>query len=102
MAGAAHMTKEMWHRDHPLSEEGLRQSERLRQQIAEARAEYESMNNVWECTDEDGQGSPSGSCTQSKSERVYYERFLSEQRPIYCSPMLRALQTAHLVFSEDV
>jgi broad specificity phosphatase PhoE len=77
---AAHlMAKEVWSRDHPISEEGLRQTGQLRQKIG-----------AWSWTG-----------AKTEREQRFYESFLSDRVHMYCSPLLRALQTAHLVFPEE-
>ena len=59
---------------------GLRQTEQLRQKIAAER-----------CADVE--------CTER--EQRFYDSFHSRQQQIYCSPFLRALQTAHLTLPEE-
>eukprot|EP00927_Polykrikos_kofoidii_P077981 TRINITY_DN74861_c0_g1_i1.p1 TRINITY_DN74861_c0_g1~~TRINITY_DN74861_c0_g1_i1.p1 ORF type:complete len:469 (-),score=73.26 TRINITY_DN74861_c0_g1_i1:111-1451(-) len=77
---AAHlMAKEMWNRDHPISQHGARQAEMLRQKIAASRS-YET-----------------------ERERRYYDSFATARKqdgPVYSSPLLRAVQTAHLTLQE--
>lgn len=92
VSGAANiMSREVWHRDHPISAEGVRQTEVLRQKIAAARRA---------CGDE---ASGASTCPDSSTEREqrYYSRFLEDRERIYCSPLLRALQTAQLALPEE-
>jgi len=104
---AAHlMAREVWHTDHPISEEGVRQTEELRCKIGEMR-----QNSPTACLDESSgevqSSSSSNHCgtsrslLQSERERRYYDRFLTRRQQIYCSPLLRALQTAHLALPEE-
>lgn len=76
---AAHLMAkgDLWHRDHPVSWEGVRQTGDLRRKIAESR----------QC--------------ETEREQRYYDSFLSRRKQIYCSPLLRALQTAHLALPEE-
>lgn len=124
VSSAAHlMTKEVWHRDHPISEEGVRQTQELQQKIAEAAGKAEETRpldlGVYPLPGSEAVGGSSGSTcgsdsgqshrseeneeTEAELRRVqrYYDRFLSKRHRIYCSPLLRALQTAHLVFPEE-
>lgn len=74
------MTCDVWHRDHPISEEGVHQTTVLRQKISETRGVERR---------------------QTDREQGYYRRFLEHRRGIYSSPLLRALQTAHLALPEE-
>jgi len=108
------MAREVWHKDHPISEEGVRQTGRLRQKINAAQPSTEQLrpesSPMEGRQDESATGDAAGcdacqkSQIQQEEERIrrYYDNFLSRQQQIYCSPLLRALQTAHLVLpSED-
>jgi len=77
--GASSLVREMWDRDHPLSEVGADQAESLRQR----------MSN----------GFPSDPQEDSAVTKCFYDHFLASRELVYCSPLLRALQTAHLAFS---
>jgi len=51
---------------------------------------------------EPGAGSGGSSPSQeSARERRYYDKFLAGKKQIYCSPLLRALQTAQLALPEE-
>lgn len=103
LSSAAHIaTREVWHRDHPISDEGVLQSQQLREKIRLASCDGpESFHEV----DEEEMRS------SDEEERIrrFYQHFLkstdqskSSTRPsIYCSPLLRALQTAHFALSDD-
>merc|ERR1719326_642846 len=43
-----------------------------------------------------GSSSSNARVTRSEREKRYYDRFLMQKQQIYCSPLLQALQTAHL------
>lgn len=125
VSSAAHLvTKEVWHRDHPISDEGVSQTQELRQKIAAASSNGQETTTVdWGLHPMPGSeavggsssstcGSDSGRSRQSEEEQEeseaelrrvqrYYDCFLSNRPQIYCSPLLRALQTAHLVFPEE-
>jgi len=108
MEGAANlMAKEVWTKDHPISEQGLRQTEELRHKITAMRQNGSSTT----CSDGPESETQSAGHTASHSsrdnasprlepsserEQRYYDSFLSHRQQIYCSPLLRALQTAHL------
>lgn len=103
------MTKEVWHRDHPISKEGMNQIEAMRKQIAEYQQEPGRGDSSMGCSassDSSGGSSSSTSSsarTEAERRRVlrFYNNFLSlreRKSKIYCSPLLRALQTAHLLF----
>lgn len=80
--------------DHPCSSKGEEQAQALRRAIGQ---EQEHDKEVKKKNKE-----ASG---RLESESSYYQRFLHclhNQFPIYCSPMLRALQTAHLALPVDV
>jgi len=97
---AAHlMAHEMWHRDHPISNEGVRQTQELRHKIVAVRQCSPSC-----CAGGSVSSSSSPTCPRcSEPERVqrYYDAFLEQREQIYCSPLLRALQTAHLSLPEE-
>lgn len=98
-----HMAKEVLHTDHPISEQGRKQTEILRDKIA-----AERQNHAVHCADNlsdigtraDSSSSSSGRA-RTPHEKQYYDRFLTEKKHIYCSPLLRALQTAHLALPAD-
>lgn len=119
LSRAAHlMTREVWHRDHPLSDEGARQAVALRQRVAALRQEsgpafhmdkaspssgsgcrpmsFQMVEEEEEEEEEDASMRPG-----TERERRYYSAFLAERQQIYCSPLLRALQTAHLALPEE-
>lgn len=97
MAQAASLVAhDVWNRDHPISREGLRQTEALRGKIASRREEC--TGPVEQCHAE----VMDNSVAAGERERRYYDTFLgSRRRCIYSSPHLRALQTAHLVLPEE-
>lgn len=103
------MAREVWHKDHPISEEGVRQTEELRRKIiaAQRSAQYSSSDDVQTqaSSSSNSRAGPQScpGCSQREQERVrrYYDTFLSRKQQIYCSPLLRALQTAHLVLREE-
>lgn len=103
---AAHMNlRAVLGRDHPISEEGVRQTEELRHKIAARRRETEQRRNA-ACPDKLISGSSSssgGGRAESDREHAqrYYDALFSRRQKIYCSPLLRALQTAHLVLPEE-
>lgn len=75
-----------WSKDHPLSDTGVQQTEVLRRKIATGFLGVPTDNLR-------------GSCPE-RARRYYAEFFVNRDR-IYSSPLLRALQTAHLVFSPE-
>jgi len=88
------MTREVWHTDHPISDEGVHQTQELRQKIEQVRLDGpDQFHGALH-------GKAAGNIKRGEAERHrirrFYERFLSQQQQIYCSPLLRALQTAHL------
>lgn len=94
LSSAAHIaTREVWHRDHPISDEGVLQSQQLREKIRQARCDGPECFHV---DDEDMR--PSGEETRI---RRFYQHFLEPTQSIYCSPLLRALQTAHFALSDQ-
>lgn len=101
---AAHlMARDAWHKDHPISGEGLRQTAELRRKITAMRQDEEAARALDEQHCEN-RSSSSGSSSRgsasptrrSEREKRFYDRFLMQRQQIYCSPLLRALQTAHL------
>lgn len=72
---------DVWNRDHPISQEGNRQAEVLR-------------NKVWAMKNEQYE-------QEDDRQRRFYDSFLKRRHQIYCSPLLRALQTAQLALPED-
>lgn len=117
LSRAAHlMTKEVWHRDHPLSEEGARQAVALRQRVAALRQREPALHidkaspstmpaprlQAYPVVERPTLR-PCGCLTDggTERERRYYDAFLAERQQIYCSPLLRALQTAHLALPEE-
>eukprot|EP00746_Dinoflagellata_sp_MGD_P121356 gnl/MRDRNA2_/MRDRNA2_56557_c0_seq3.p1 gnl/MRDRNA2_/MRDRNA2_56557_c0~~gnl/MRDRNA2_/MRDRNA2_56557_c0_seq3.p1 ORF type:complete len:336 (-),score=44.90 gnl/MRDRNA2_/MRDRNA2_56557_c0_seq3:18-1025(-) len=66
--------------DHQLTEAGIDQAIRLRNEI---RQSYNETNT---------NASGSSDCSRS----AWYDQLFRKSMPIYCSPMLRALQTAHI------
>jgi len=116
------VSKEVWHRDHPISEEGLRQTQELRQKIAACQRRARragpavdtnglgggsARGGPW-CDWDDGGADAAerglvGCPEVAEQERVrrFYSTFLDTRQQIYCSPLLRALQTAHLVLPSD-
>jgi len=90
IGGAAVLTKEIGqglfmngYTDHELSEKGVQQAQALQEAIVEEHA---------------AEGD------RCEAQSVYYKRFLGaleEGLPVYSSPMLRALQTAHLALPAE-
>mmetsp|Transcript_23730 Transcript_23730/g.43001 ORF Transcript_23730/g.43001 Transcript_23730/m.43001 type:complete len:418 (+) Transcript_23730:53-1306(+) len=80
------MSKEAWDTDHSISEEGLKQTSELHGKIKEARM---------------GALKPEDEDEECRRRQPFYEAFLSQRGQIYCSPLLRALQTAHLALPQD-
>lgn len=83
LQGAVALTKEIsqgliqeGHTDHKLSELGEKQARELRAAMAEEAQQ------------------------KGRDRPAYYEHLLTGL-PVYCSPMLRAVQTAHLALPED-
>lgn len=116
------VSKEVWHRDHPISEEGLRQTQELRQKIAACQQSTRcdgpavdpdylgggpargEPNCGWDDGGADAAERGLVGCPEvAEQERVrrFYSTFLDTRQQIYCSPLLRALQTAHLVLPSD-
>lgn len=97
------ITREAWERDHPISEEGLRQTAELRHKISAMQTRLASSHGeAGEANEVEGGSSGSDHPAEvSERERRYYDSFLARRQQIYCSPLLRALQTAHLVMPED-
>jgi len=95
LSSAAHIaTREVWHRDHPISDEGVLQSQQLREKIRLARCDGpESFHEV----DEEEE---MRSSDEEERIRRFYQHFLESTQSIYCSPLLRALQTAHFALSD--
>lgn len=88
-SGAGCMVSNAWDTDHPLSPLGVKQTHDFRNRI-------DGDLSAW--------GGAGWNSTGPDAERVrqYYNLFLARRDLIYCSPLLRALQTAHLAFpSED-
>jgi len=77
--GASSLVREMWDRDHPLTEVGADQAASLRQRMSD--------------------GFPSSPQEDSTDTKCFYDHFLASRELVYCSPLLRAVQTAHLAFS---
>eukprot|EP00913_Durusdinium_trenchii_P027377 g25684.t1 len=93
---AAHIaTREVWHRDHPISDEGVLQSQRLREKIRQARCQ--GHDHFHSESEEDMPRRPE----EETRIRRFYDRFLESTQSIYCSPLLRALQTAHFALSDQ-
>lgn len=65
--------------DHPLTEIGIDQATQLREKITQSYHDTTATSN-----------------SSKESDRKWYEKLFSEPVPIYCSPMRRAVQTAHL------
>mmetsp|Transcript_56623 Transcript_56623/g.143364 ORF Transcript_56623/g.143364 Transcript_56623/m.143364 type:complete len:533 (+) Transcript_56623:159-1757(+) len=99
VARGIHMVAhDVWSRDHPISVVGERQAEVLRRKILARRtaaAADVQHGAVMGCLAE------GFSPRESARERRYYDTFLAERQQIYCSPLLRALQTAQLAFPEE-
>lgn len=79
---------EVWNTDHPISDEGLRQTGELRRKVADAAAQR------WPHRVRQGESE------LARTQR-YYEMFVARRPCIYCSPLLRALQTAHLALPQE-
>eukprot|EP00435_Cladocopium_sp_Y103_P036332 s1308_g9.t1 len=96
LSSAAHIaTREVWHRDHPISDDGVLQSKELREKIRLARRDGpESFHEV----DEEEE---MRSSDEEERIRRFYQHFLESTQSIYCSPLLRALQTAHFALSDQ-
>uniref|UniRef100_A0A7S0ATR0 Uncharacterized protein n=1 Tax=Pyrodinium bahamense TaxID=73915 RepID=A0A7S0ATR0_9DINO len=101
------MAREAWNKDHPISQEGVRQTGELRRKIAEAENSRRQQPPTGSPRPDHAQGgscsSSSSGCPDTEQERVrrYYDNFLSRRQLVYCSPLLRALQTAHLALPEE-
>jgi len=97
------MAREAWNKDHPISEEGIRQTEELRRKILEKQQSRQHFDSCTENHAHWGSSSSSTGCLDPEQERVrrYYDNFLSPRQLVYCSPLLRALQTAHLALPEE-
>ncbi|CAK9064276.1 unnamed protein product, partial [Durusdinium trenchii] len=85
----------VWHRDHPISDEGVLQSQRLREKIRQARCQ--GHDHFHSESEEDMPRRPE----EETRIRRFYDRFLESTQSIYCSPLLRALQTAHFALSDQ-
>lgn len=98
-----YMARSVWHKDHPISEEGVGQTEELRRKIAAMRQKGTETTSLEVETAEGSSFGSSGSAPARRSEREkrYYDRFLMKRQQIYCSPLLRALQTAHLALPAE-
>lgn len=76
-------------KDHGLSAVGLSQTEKLRQKVAQGFGERERAGSSW--------------YSRGNAEHVhrYYNTFFEQSRVVYSSPLLRAIQTAHLSFPPE-
>lgn len=115
MTGAAHiMVKEVWNKDHPISEEGMVQTKELRSKIQQAlsmkeegfNAFLQSRNRAGSSFEAVGENGVPEDVTEEAADELkrmnrYYETFFSGQRTVYCSPLLRALQTALLALPSE-
>eukprot|EP00929_Paragymnodinium_shiwhaense_P120306 TRINITY_DN9223_c0_g1_i2.p1 TRINITY_DN9223_c0_g1~~TRINITY_DN9223_c0_g1_i2.p1 ORF type:complete len:976 (+),score=233.60 TRINITY_DN9223_c0_g1_i2:222-3149(+) len=109
LSGTVELLREkMWNTDHPVSCEGARQAEGLRQKVLAAGGSLPSQPSV------PSRSSTAGPTSQSSRERGaggvelelqrvrrFYEMFLERRPFVYSSPLLRALQTAHLALPQD-
>jgi len=91
---------DVWNRDHPISSEGERQSKALRCKIGDARRRR-APPPANSDDQPQPQPRPGTSSRQSSRERRYYDSFMAERQQIYCSPLLRALQTAQLALPQE-
>lgn len=111
VSSAAQLMAEMWHRDHPISPEGVSQIEEMKKRIdQQLELEDDGLQNegpelMSSSIASSGSGQSSGSSrrgerpdAEARREHQFYSNFLRVRQQIYCSPLLRALQTAHLLF----
>lgn len=87
-SGVSEVASEFTTKDHGLSSVGFGQTDKLRRKLAQGFSDWASTSQHF----------------MEKAEHVhqYYSTFFQHRYTIYCSPLLRALQTAHLSFpSED-
>jgi len=78
--------------DHKLSKDGEEQARRLCEHVARERHKTKLEQN---------DQPPQVDCEDTPDRRTYYELFFNESLRVYCSPMLRAIQTAHLALRAD-
>jgi broad specificity phosphatase PhoE len=108
LSGTVELAREVWNTDHPISEVGGKQTDELRQKVLAASLRLDDNSGGGLTPGGDltpgGEADPiCGSHTEQELERVrrYYKMFLARRPCVYCSPLLRALQTAHLALPEE-